>query len=477
MRKLVLFILPLLVCIIGFKHVAKADELQGVKYSSHIQDIGWQDYNSNGNDSGTSGKALRMEAVKIELQNPSSGMKIKYQTHVQNLGWQNWVENGQVSGTVGNALRVEAIKIQLENVSGYDVQYQVHIQNIGWQDWVSNGEIAGTTGKALRIESIRIRLVKSSIRLKYSSHIQNVGWQQQKGEGEVSGLPGQGLRIESLNIDSSDAPSDIKVTYQTHVQNIGWTNWVQGGQESGTTGKSLRIEGIRIKLTGNVRDYHVIYKTYVEGRGWQGWLDDGQISGYVGRNLRIEGLMIKVIRTKDLSQYVKPKVAIDIGHNTDFDSGATGIRQEDCMTKEVGEKVISKLKNLGYTVIDTLPSNASSVSDSLIQRSNYANENEVGRFVCVHFNVFNGQAHGSEVFYQTNSDISKNLAQTILSNLVSLGFTNRGIKTDNLSVLRNTTAPAVLIEGCFIDNTDDMQRYDAEKMSNAIVNGIVNNYQ
>ncbi|GFZ33933.1 hypothetical protein CSC2_44590 [Clostridium zeae] len=477
MRKLVLFILPLLVCIIGFKHVAKADELQGVKYSSHIQDIGWQDYNSNGNDSGTSGKALRMEAVKIELQNPSSGMKIKYQTHVQNLGWQNWVENGQVSGTVGNALRVEAIKIQLENVAGYDVQYQVHIQDIGWQNWVKNGEVAGTTGKSLRIEAIRIRLVRNQMTLNYTAHMQTIGWQQVKKEGDIAGTPGEGLRMESINIYSINAPQGLKILYQTHVQNVGWTNWVESGQNSGSTGKCLRIEGLRIKLDGNVGDYHIIYKTYVEGRGWQGWLGDGEISGYVGRSLRIEGLIIKLVKTSELSQYVKPKVAIDIGHNNDYDSGATGIRQEDAMTKEVGDKVINKLKNLGYTVIDTLPSSATSTSDSLIQRSNYANENEVGRFVCVHFNVFNGQAHGSEVFYQTNSDISKNLAQTILNNLVNLGFTNRGIKTDNLSVLRNTTAPAVLIEGCFIDNTDDMQRYDAEKMSSAIVDGIVSNYQ
>ncbi|GKU31670.1 N-acetylmuramoyl-L-alanine amidase [Clostridium folliculivorans] len=476
MKKLLVFLLPLLICILGVKYVAKADELQGVKYSGHVQNVGWQGYSSNGADAGTSGKGLRLEAIKIELMNPSAGMNIKYQAHVQNLGWQNWVENGQVSGTTGSGLRVEAIRIQLENVPGYDIEYQAHVQDIGWQDWVGNGEIAGTTGRGLRIEAIRIRLVKNSLNLKYSTHIQNVGWQQQKNEGEVSGLPGQALRVESINIDSSNAPSDIKVTYQTHVQNVGWTNWVQGGQESGTTGKGLRIEGIRIKLTGNVGDYHVIYKTYVEGRGWQGWLSDGQISGYVGRNLRIEGLMIKVVRTRYLSQYIKPKVAIDIGHNNDYDSGATGIRQEDDMTMEVGSKVISKLTNLGYTVIDTLPSGATSVSDSLIQRSNYANENEVGRFVCVHFNVFNGQAHGSEVFYQTNSDISKNLAQTILNNLVSLGFTNRGIKTDNLSVLRNTTAPSVLIEGCFIDNANDMKRYDAEKMANAIVDGIVNNY-
>ncbi|GKU27056.1 hypothetical protein CFOLD11_38830 [Clostridium folliculivorans] len=499
MKRIILFLVPLVMFLLGLKVIAKADELPGIRYQSHVQNVGWQSYVSNGSDSGTSGRGLRMEAIKIELTNPTADMKLKYQAHVQNIGWQNWVDGGQLAGTSGQSLRVEAVKIQLDNTSGYSVQYQVHVENIGWTNWVKNGELAGTTGRGLRIEAIRIKLVKNSdttinpttpnsnntntntnnsttsTTLKYSAHIQNVGWQQQKNEGEVAGLPGQGLRIESLKLNLENAPSDLAVAYQANVQNMGWTSWVHNGEVSGTTGQGLRVEGVRIKLEGNVQDYHIIYKTYVEGRGWQGWIKDGQISGYIGRNLRIEAVQVKLVKTSELVNYVKPKVAIDIGHNTDYDSGAKGIRQEDELTMEVGTRVISKLKALGYTVIDTLPSSATSTDDSLTQRSDFANKNEVERFVCIHFNVFDGSAYGSEVYYQTNSDVSKSLATAILNNLTSLGFTNRGVKTANYAVLRNTTAPAVLIESCFIDNASDMSKYDPEKIANAIVNGLVSN--
>ncbi|MBK1813897.1 N-acetylmuramoyl-L-alanine amidase [Clostridium sp. YIM B02505] len=488
MKRIILFLVPLVICLLGLKIVAKADELPGIRYQSHVQNVGWQGYVSNGSDSGTTGRSLRMEALKIEVTNATSDMKLKYQAHVQNVGWQDWVEGGQIAGTSGRSLRVEAIKIQLENASGYSIQYQVHVEGIGWTNWVKDGQLAGTTGRSLRVEAIRIKLVKNNdtnsnnntntngnATLKYSTHIQNVGWQQQKNEGEIAGLPGQGLRIASLNIIGSNFPSGMQITYQTHVQNVGWTSWVNGGVNSGNETSSLRIEGIRVKLTGNTGDYHIIYKTYVEGRGWQGWLKDGQSSGYVGRNLRVEAIQVKLVKTSELANYVKPKVAIDIGHNTQWDSGAKGIKQEDELTKEVGDKVINKLKDLGYSVIDTLPSSATSTEDSLTQRSDFANKNEVERFVCIHFNVFDGSADGSEVYYQTNSEVSKSLATAILNNLTSLGFTNRGVKTNNFAVLRNTIAPAVLIESCFIDNTSDMSKYDSEKLANAIVNGLVSN--
>ena len=48
------------------------------------------------------------------------------------------------------------------------------------------------------------------------------------------------------------------------------------------------------------------------------------------------------------------------------------------------------------------------------------------------------------------------------------------VKTDSqLYVLRNTKAPAVLIECCFVDDMDDAKLYDADKMANAIINGVV----
>lgn len=61
--------------------------------------------------------------------------------------------DGATSGTVGKSLRVEAMKLSVTgNVSG-GIQYQTHVQSIGWQISVANNVLSGTTGKSLRVEN------------------------------------------------------------------------------------------------------------------------------------------------------------------------------------------------------------------------------------------------------------------------------------------------------------------------------------
>ena len=143
------------------KWISKPSDVISVSYQGHVQSIGWQNWVSDGQEAGTDGKGLRVEALKIKLINAPTGANIKYQAHVQCIGWQNWIGNGQEAGTDGKSLRVEALKISLENMPGYSIQYQAHVQSLGWQDWVSDGQEAGTDGKSLRIEAIRIRIVKN----------------------------------------------------------------------------------------------------------------------------------------------------------------------------------------------------------------------------------------------------------------------------------------------------------------------------
>lgn len=87
---------------------------------------------------------------------------ISYSSHVQDIGWQDWKSNGDLSGTSNQSKRVEAIKIKLTGdvANYYDVYYRVHAQNYGWLDWAKNGEAAGTQGYSCRLEAIQIVLVK-----------------------------------------------------------------------------------------------------------------------------------------------------------------------------------------------------------------------------------------------------------------------------------------------------------------------------
>jgi len=97
-----------------------------------------------------------------------------------------------------------------------------------------------------------------------------------------------------------------------------------------------------------------------------------------------------------------------------------------------------------------------------------ASKNDV---ICdIHFNAFNGKAHGTEVLIANEHNYKeKQLAQALCDRICSdLGTYNRGVKTERqtarkrIGILSGAPRHAinVLIEICFIDNESDMQKYD-----------------
>lgn len=139
------------------------EAIPNVSYSSHVQTKGWLPTVENGKLSGTSGQALRMEAIKMNVSNLPNGVSggIAYSGYIQKIGWQPEKANGEIAGTIGNGYRMEAIKIRLtgELAEKYSVQYRTHIQSKGWSAYSKDNEVSGTTGQALRIEAIEIKLV------------------------------------------------------------------------------------------------------------------------------------------------------------------------------------------------------------------------------------------------------------------------------------------------------------------------------
>ena len=141
----------------------RPDEIKPtVNYQTHVQEIGWQGFVRNGESAGTSGKKLRLEAIKINLSDAALAGNIEYSTHVQSIGWQEKKKNGELSGTSGKKLRLEAIKINLSgDVSRYyDVYYRVHIQDKGWLNWAANGAPSGSQSASKRLEAIQIKIVR-----------------------------------------------------------------------------------------------------------------------------------------------------------------------------------------------------------------------------------------------------------------------------------------------------------------------------
>ncbi len=154
------------------------DAVIGVAYRGHVQNLGNMPTPEGtmiaGPEAlGTTGKGLRLEGFWIDLTGDvPANAGIRYQVHVQNVGWQDAVGNGDFAGTKGRGLRIEAIKITLENLPDFDVYYRGHVQNVGnipqidgnW-GWVKNGEELGTTGKGLRLEELQIKIVRKGVDL------------------------------------------------------------------------------------------------------------------------------------------------------------------------------------------------------------------------------------------------------------------------------------------------------------------------
>ena len=288
-------------------------------YQAHVQNEGWQNWKKETELSGTQGKALRMEAIRVKLTEGESSLSgsIEYRAHVQDYGWQNWVKDGQLSGTQGQSKRLEAIQIRLTGplAEQYDVYYRVHIQNAGWLDWVKNGESAGSSGLSLRMESFQVMLVKKGETtpsngkrgflkgfenndLTYRGHIQNIGNTSLALNGQTLGTVGKKLRMEGVTIQinmSDPLTLDGGIEYAAHVQNEGWQGYRKSGQLAGTTGKALRMEALKIRLTGEMAKYYnIYYRTHVQEFGWLGWAKNGEPSGSEGYAYRLEAVQILI---------------------------------------------------------------------------------------------------------------------------------------------------------------------------------------
>ena len=332
-----------------------------IRYTTHVQTYGWQgDENNankwfaNGKMAGTSGKAKRLEGIKIRVYG-NDNLGIQYTTHCQSYGWLPWSANGEMNGTEGEAKRLEAIKIQLTGADKekYDVYYRVHAQSYGWLGWAKNGAPAGTAGYAKRLEGVQIVVVKkgspapdanfegvnaasgvhqsvsylakngsspvvggqvtsntnpsvageANVNIAYRTHVQSFGWQDWKYNGVMSGTSGKAKRLEGINIKLTNKPYSGSIVYTTHVQSIGWqgnennvNTWFRDGQMAGTSGRAKRLEAIRIALTGEMAEhYDVYYRVHAQTYGWLAWTKNGEAAGTAGLSKRLEGIQIVLV--------------------------------------------------------------------------------------------------------------------------------------------------------------------------------------
>lgn len=276
---------------------------------------------------GQPGSGKRIEGISIKLyteeeeEKPAGG--IRYRTHVQNVGWMDWVSDGAYAGTKGQSLRMEAVQIELtgEIKEKYDVYYTTYVQKIGWLGWAKNGQSSGTEAFSRQVEAIRICLIEKgseapgenqryfvkglpSSALSATAHIQTYGDRTTTGSGKVIGTTGEKKRMEALRLTIKGAgesgyPSG-GIRYRAHVQNIGWQGWKQNGELAGTKGQALRMEAVQIELTGDLAKYYdVYYSAHVQQLGWLDWAKNGESAGTEAFYYRMEAMKICLVKKGD----------------------------------------------------------------------------------------------------------------------------------------------------------------------------------
>jgi N-acetylmuramoyl-L-alanine amidase len=181
----------------------------------------------------------------------------------------------------------------------------------------------------------------------------------------------------------------------------------------------------------------------------------------------------------------KTVVMLDAGHGGE-DFGTHSLSkpryQEKYLNMSAAMMVKHFLQQFGFEVLMT---RSDDTFISLEQRAMLANEQKPRVFVSIHFNSApSADAEGIEVFYFRNEENkarmnkSKALAQSILDKTIqNTQAKSRGVKHGNYAVIRETTMPAVLIEGGFLTNASEMEKIKNASYLKSLALGIAQGIQ
>lgn len=157
---------------------------------------------------------------------------------------------------------------------------------------------------------------------------------------------------------------------------------------------------------------------------------------------------------------MKKLIFIDPGHST-IDPGAVGYETEFRLAESVSKYQAEHLRANFDCEVFICPSDI----DSLAQICKMANSMGAALFVSNHFNAGGGDGYECYVHNQNRVELGKIFAKRVQAAGQNLRSSNiaPGVKLNpGLYVLRNTDMPAILNEGAFVDNLQDIQDWNEE---------------
>lgn len=184
----------------------------------------------------------------------------------------------------------------------------------------------------------------------------------------------------------------------------------------------------------------------------------------------------------------KIKIMLDAGHgyNTAGKRTVDGSMREWEFNAEVAEIAKGMLNEYENVEVHFSHDPSGKTDIDLQKRTDYANKIMVDVFVSIHANAFGSggwnSSDGIETYvYTTKPAGSTALATKVQKNLIAqTGRDNRGVRTANFHVLRETKMDAILVECGFMTNKEEaelLKKKDyREKCARAIVDGLVAQY-
>jgi len=179
------------------------------------------------------------------------------------------------------------------------------------------------------------------------------------------------------------------------------------------------------------------------------------------------------------------RIAISSGHGL-FVRGARGIIDEVDEARRVTDRVGEILRQAGVSINVFHENNARTAADNVNTVVRHHNSQVRDLDVSIHFNstatgAIEDRAIGVEVLHFTGNQATRALAGRVakaISDASGLLLRHRqdsgAVARNNLGFLNNTTAPAILVEVCFVVSRTDVRLYQQyfEEICHAIASSI-----
>lgn len=167
-------------------------------------------------------------------------------------------------------------------------------------------------------------------------------------------------------------------------------------------------------------------------------------------------------------------VVIDAGHGGHDNGGQWGKVYEKHLALDTAFRLEGKLKSMGYQTVMT---RRSDYFISLPERVRTGNCYRNAIFVSIHYNyTWKPEVSGLETFY--SSEEGHRLAQYVQNSLIRRTRTvDRLVKYARFYVIRNSSLPAILVEGGFVSNETERSRMKSAWFRETIAQGIADGIQ